>query len=102
FLVDDGAAGGKRGIAAERRARRILAVMMTCGLYDGAGEFAYRVGLPAKSGVGGAILAIAPERASIAVWSPALDPAGNSWLGTLGLELLARRTDWSVFGRIRD
>jgi glutaminase len=101
FLMDDGIAGENGCAAAARRARRVLSIMMTCGLYDGAGEFAYRVGLPAKSGVGGGILAIAPERASIAVWSPALDPMGNSWLGTMGLELLAERTDWSVFGAIR-
>ncbi|WP_182086570.1 glutaminase A [Aureimonas sp. ME7] len=93
--------GDGRGIGASRRARRILAIMMLCGLYNGAGDFAYRVGLPAKSGVGGGILAVAPHRASIAVWSPALDPMGNSRLGTLGLELLARRTDWSVFGAAR-
>ena len=85
--------------AATRRARRILATMMLCGLYDGAGEFAYRVGLPAKSGVGGGILAVNPNHASLAVRSPALDPMGNSWLGTLGLELLTDRIDWSVFGR---
>ncbi|EHK53540.1 glutaminase A [Allomesorhizobium alhagi] len=101
FLMDDGTAGENGSVAAARRARRVLSIMMTCGLYDGAGEFAYRVGLPAKSGVGGGILAIVPERASIAVWSPALDPMGNSWLGTVGLELLAERTDWSVFGAIR-
>lgn len=88
-------------LRAARRARRILSIMMLCGQYDGSGDFAYRVGLPAKSGVGGGILAIAPHVASIAVWSPALDPMGNSWLGTLGLEYLTAKTDWSVFGASR-
>jgi glutaminase len=84
-----------------RRARRILALMMTNGLYDGAGDFAYRVGLPAKSGIGGGILAIAPNTASIAVWSPGLDESGNSKLGTLALEMLTDRLDWSTFGKIK-
>ncbi|MDI6024799.1 glutaminase A [Corticibacterium sp. UT-5YL-CI-8] len=102
FLMhDDSDDASERSLSAARRARRILSIMMLCGQYDGSGDFAYRVGLPAKSGVGGGILAIAPHRASIAVWSPALDPSGNSWLGTLGLELLTSRTDWSVFGKSR-
>lgn len=86
-----------RSVVSAQRARRILALMMTCGHYDGSGEFAFRVGLPGKSGVGGGILAIAPGIASIAVWSPGLNERGNSQLGTLALERLVQRTGWSVF-----
>ncbi|MBL9064240.1 glutaminase [Tabrizicola sp.] len=89
---------GLQHLIAPERVRRINALMLTCGHYDGSGEFAFRVGLPGKSGVGGGILAIAPGRASIAVWSPGLNAQGNSQLGTEALEMLARRTGWSIFG----
>ena len=85
-------------VVSPKRARRINALMLTCGHYDGSGDFAYRVGLPGKSGVGGGILAVAPGVASIAAWSPGLNKVGNSQLGSVALEMLAARTGWSVFG----
>jgi glutaminase len=99
FLANDGVnpiTGGR--VVTSRRVRRIKAIMMTCGHYDGSGEFAYSVGLPGKSGVGGGILAIVPGKAAIAVWSPGLDSNGNSKLGKLALEMLVARTGWNVFG----
>jgi glutaminase len=103
FLANGGRnpATGHSVVSAER-ARRIGALMLTCGHYDGSGDFAFRVGIPGKSGVGGGILAIVPGRASIAVWSPGLNENGNSRLGTLALEELARRTSWSVFSPPQD
>jgi glutaminase len=88
--------GGR--VISSRRARRILSLMLTCGHYDASGDFAFRVGIPGKSGVGGGILAVVPGTASIAVWSPGLDEKGNSQLGGLALERLAEATGWSVFG----
>jgi glutaminase len=77
--------------------RRVNALMLTCGTYDAAGEFAFRIGLPCKSGVGGGIVAVVPDRLSLCVWSPALDGTGNSLLGRRALELFVAKTGLSVF-----
>jgi len=78
-------------------AKRINALMMTCGAYDAAGEFAFRVGLPGKSGVGGGIVAVVPGRASLCVWSPGLNRHGNSVAGVEALDRFSTATGWSVF-----
>lgn len=79
------------------RARRVNSLLLTCGLYDGVGNFAFRVGIPAKSGVGGGIIAVVPGHLSICVWSPELDELGNSLVGTAALELFTSKTNLSVF-----
>jgi glutaminase len=77
--------------------KRINALMLTCGTYDAAGDFAYHVGMPAKSGVGGGIVAVIPGRLAIAVWSPALNAKGNSLAGSLALERFTSKTGLSIF-----
>ena len=77
--------------------KRINAIMQTCGFYDEAGEFSFLVGLPGKSGVGGGIAAVCPQRYSVAVWSPRLNPKGNSVMGMKALELLTTKTEESIF-----
>jgi glutaminase len=84
-------------VISETQARRVNALMLTCGTYDAAGEFAFRIGLPCKSGVGGGIVAVVPDRLSLCVWSPALDATGNSHLGRTALEMFVARTGLSVF-----
>jgi glutaminase len=75
----------------------VLAVMFTCGLYDHAGEWAYRVGLPAKSGVGGGLLAVVNRQLGVAVYSPKLDAKGNSVRGILVCRELAARLGLHAF-----
>jgi len=95
------AAGGVDPLTGERVfspgcARRVNAVMLLCGHYDASGDFAYRVGLPGKSGVGGGIVCVAPGQGALAVWSPGLDASGNSLLGTLALEALVEALGWRI------
>lgn len=89
--------GSGEYILSSSQARRINALMMTCGFYDESGEFAFEVGLPGKSGVGGAIVAINPLEYCVSVWSPPLNKKGNSSKGMKALEMLTTLTGGSVF-----
>jgi glutaminase len=97
FLARHGLRRGGSRLFSASDAKRINAIMLTCGTYDAAGEFAYRVGLPAKSGIAGGILAIVPGRCSLCVWSPGLDDKGNSIAGIAALDAFTSLTGWSVF-----
>ncbi len=98
FLANNGICPiNNKKIINVNQSKRINAIMLTCGFYDEAGEFAFRVGLPGKSGVGGGIIAIHPDKYSIAVWSPKLNPKGNSFLGTKFLEAFTTVSDSSIF-----
>ena len=100
FLANGGLDIGGKGASGEQflsadDARRVNALLLTCGAYDAAGDFAYRIGLPVKTGVGGGIVAVVPKVGTVAVWSPELDAKGNSVLGAFALEQLVQRTGWS-------
>lgn len=98
FLAADGVNPiNRQKIVSASKSKRINAIMQLCGFYDEAGEFAYRVGLPGKSGVGGGIIAIHPDKYAIAVWSPRLNGKGNSCRGIQVLEALTTRTRSSIF-----
>lgn len=98
FLANGGRAltTGKQ-IISKKQSKRINALMLTCGFYDESGEFAFRVGLPGKSGVGGGIVALYPNNYTIAVWSPRLNATGNSYKGMKLLESVTTHSELSIF-----
>ncbi len=98
FLANNGVVpySGK-SILSPSRTKRANALMQSCGFYDESGQFTFKVGLPGKSGVGGGIVAVHPQRYCITVWSPPLNPKGNSYKGMLFLEEFTTRTELSIF-----
>lgn len=97
FLARGGRSDSGERIVSMPQAKRINALMQTCGTYDASGDMAFRLGIPAKSGVGGGIVGVVPGKLSIVAWSPALDKAGNSLAGVHAIELFTTRTGLTVF-----
>ena len=98
FLANHGrSVVDQKQIVSPRQSKQINALLATCGLYDEAGDFAYRVGMPGKSGVGGGIVAVIPGELSVCVWSPELNPAGNSLAGSKALELFTTSLGRSIY-----
>ncbi len=97
FLARHGIRADGTRLLTMSQAKEVNAVMLTCGTYDAAGEFAYRVGLPGKSGVGGGVIAVVPGRCTLCVWSPGLDGHGNSVAGVTALDRFTTITGLSVF-----
>ncbi|WP_411070121.1 glutaminase [Streptomyces sp. cmx-4-25] len=97
FLARHGLRADGTRLLTRSQAKQVNAVMLTCGTYDAAGDFAYRVGLPGKSGVGGAVVAVVPGRCTLCVWSPGLDSRGNSVAGVAALDRFTTITGLSVF-----
>ena len=98
FLANNGLGlQNNEAILSESQSKRINALMQTCGFYDESGEFAFKVGLPGKSGVGGGIIAIHPDQYAIAVWSPKLNKKGNSHKAMKFLEEFTTRSELSIF-----
>ncbi len=98
FLANDGRSiQNHNSIVSESQSKRINALMQTCGFYDESGEFAFTVGLPGKSGVGGGIIVVHPDQYAMAVWSPKLNKKGNSFRGMKFLEQFTTKTNLSIF-----
>jgi glutaminase len=97
FFANEGKTIEGKQILTKSQAKRLNAIMQTCGFYDESGEFTYKVGLPGKSGIGGGIVALYPKNFVVATYSPKLNKKGNSELGMYALELLTTKTGMSVF-----
>ncbi len=97
FFANEGVSKKGKHILTSSQAKRINALMQTCGFYDESGEFTYKVGLPGKSGIGGGIAAVLPKQFSVATWNPRLNEKGNSELGMYALEQLTTKTGMSIF-----
>ena len=97
YFANEGFTKERIKILTQSQTKRLNALMQTCGFYDESGEFAYKVGLPGKSGIGGGIIAIHPKNYSVATWGPKLNEKGNSVLGMKALEFLTTETQMSIF-----
>ncbi|MGL5088117.1 MAG: glutaminase A, partial [Cetobacterium sp.] len=97
FLANDGRISTGERVVSNRVSRIVKTLMVTCGMYDNSGEFAVRVGLPSKSGVGGGIVSVVPNRMGIGVYSPSLDLKGNSIAGVALLEDLCNELKCRIF-----
>jgi len=97
FLANEGIDFNGNRVLSYRETKRVNALMMTCGTYDAVGDFAFKVGIPAKSGVGGGIVGVIPGEMTLATWSPALNLQGNSLAGTKAMETFTTLSGRSVF-----
>lgn len=97
FLAKENLEISNNYILTNSQKKRVNAIMQTCGFYDESGEFSFKVGLPGKSGVGGGIVAIHPNKYCISVWSPRLNEKGNSYRGMRFLEMFTTKTESSIF-----
>ena len=98
LIANDGVTPWSNEVLISREVCRIVkTIMVTCGMYDASGEFAVHVGIPAKSGVGGGVLATVPRRYGIGIYGPALDSKGNSICGLKVLKALSEELELSIF-----